>query len=353
MKIGIHFDNNYDMNHAEMCENYLKRKNVEVKRLNLLAPNALEQVKECDGVIWRWEHNPDHKQSAQKVLFAIEKCLGIPVFPDSNTAWHYDEKIYQYYVLQALNSPVPDTWLFWDHSQAVNWLETVQFPVIFKLSCGAGSSNVLKIDSKKIGLSLINKLFSEGIFPYTMNEFKPNFRSKNIGDIGSVIKRYCDGFRYALTGEYPKLDSKHWKCEHNYVYFQEFLPDNNYDTRITIIGDSAFGFRRINRKNDFRASGSGNIDYSPEKIDLSMIDIAFNLSYNGKFQSMSYDFLYRKDEPVVCEISYTFSEKAVYDCPGHWSVEKMWIPGHIWPEEAQMDLFLKQIGDSHSYIKGK
>lgn len=325
MKIGIHFDNHYNISHAEKCENYFKQKKIDVKRLNLLAPNALEQVKDCDGVVWRWEHNPDHKQSAQKILFAIEKCLNIPVFPDFNTAWHYDEKIYQYYVLQAFNAPLPNTWLFWDRNQALSWIDEVQLPIVFKLSSGAGSSNVLKIESKQKGISLINQLFLEGIFPYTMNEYKPHLIPRNIRDFKSIFERSYEGIKYAITGKYPKFDSIFWKSEHNYAYFQEFLPDNAYDTRITIIGDSAFGFRRMNRENDFRASGSGNIDYSPEKIDLSMIDIAFSLSEQGKFQSMSYDFLYRKGKPVVCEISYTFSEKAVYECPGHWDVEKNWI----------------------------
>lgn len=46
-----------------------------------------------------------------------------------------------------------------------------------------------------------------------------------------------------------------------YVYFQDFIPGNDFDTRVTIIGDRAFGFTRNVRPGDFRASGSGNVGY--------------------------------------------------------------------------------------------
>ena len=81
--------------------------------------------------------------------------------------------------------------------------------------------------------------------------------------------------------------SPHWRIQKNYVLFQRFLPDNEFDTRITVIGDRAFGFRRMTRKSDFRASGSGIIDYDIGKIDLRCVDIAFRVSQQLGFQSMA------------------------------------------------------------------
>src|SRR6185503_17089802 len=45
-----------------------------------------------------------------------------------------------------------------------------------------------------------------------------------------------------------------------YILLQEFLSNNKFDTRVTVIGNRAFAYRRFNRPNDFRASGSGNFD---------------------------------------------------------------------------------------------
>ena len=71
------------------------------------------------------------------------------------------------------------------------------------------------------------------------------------------------------------------------VLFQEFLPCNDFDTRITVIGNRAFGFRRFNRANDFRASGSGKIDYDPKNIAPEMVQLAFDVTRRLNVQSCS------------------------------------------------------------------
>ena len=54
--------------------------------------------------------------------------------------------------------------------------------------------------------------------------------------------------------------------DRGYAYFQDFIPDNDSDIRVIIIGDKAFGIKRMTRNNDFRASGSGLISYEIEDI---------------------------------------------------------------------------------------
>ena len=50
----------------------LEKRNVTARQVNLQAPDALEQVRECNGVMWHWFHSPDDKQAALKILPAIE-----------------------------------------------------------------------------------------------------------------------------------------------------------------------------------------------------------------------------------------------------------------------------------------
>ena len=119
----------------------------------------------------------------------------------------------------------------------------------------------------------------------------------------------------------------------NYVLFQDFIPANRFDTRVTVIGERAFIFRRFSRPGDFRASGSGMIDYDLEKVDLRCVEIAFRVSGEMKFQSMAYDFLITPDNrPVFCEISYTFQPRAILDCPGFFDRSLRFYEGHFWPE---------------------
>jgi len=97
--------------------------------------------------------------------------------------------------------------------------------------------------------------------------------------------------------------------------------------------ERGFIFRRHARPGDFRASGSGMIDYDLEKVDLRCIEIAFEISRELKFQSMAYDFLFPpENEPVFCEISYTFQPRAIYDCPGYFDRSLQLNEGHFWPE---------------------
>ena len=86
------------------------------------------------------------------------------------------------------------------------------------------------------------------------------------------------------------------KCQffHNekgYVYFQDFVPGNEYDTRLVVIGDRCFGVRRYCRKGDFRASGSGIKVYDPELIDKKCIQIAFEVANKLNTQSVALDFI--------------------------------------------------------------
>jgi len=59
---------------------------------------------------------------------------------------------------------------------------------------------------------------------------------------------------------------------------------------------------------------------------------------------MAYDFLLNEDGlPEICEISYTFSDSPVYECPGHWDSDFKWHEGKMWPEEAQVLDFIDRI----------
>ncbi len=126
--------------------------------------------------------------------------------------------------------------------------------------------------------------------------------------------------------------------------FQQFMPDNTTDTRITVIGGRAFGFVRNVRKNDFRASGSGSIAYDREGIDPKCVKIAFRVSDALRAQSLALDFV--KDvegRPVVVEISYGYVPEAVHDAGGYWDRTGRWCPGEFWPEHLIADDLLQAI----------
>lgn len=346
MIIGIQPDHMNQESYSDRWGQSLRNRGVEVRSLNLLAHDALEQASACDGIMWRWIHSPQDKQQAQHILYLIEHHMGIPVFPDSKTSWHYDSKLSQYYLLNTLQVPMPETWIFWNLDDAAKWAETAHYPIVFKLSCGASSSNVLKVDSQTKALKLIKRMFGAGMFPSTMTHYASD--QEWLRRIKGWFSRIHPSLRFLTIGDYPPLPSFWWRPEKDYAYFQELLPDNSFDTRVTIIGNRAFGFRRLNRPKDFRASGSGRILYEPSVVDPECVKLAFEVSRRGQFQSMAYDFLYKDRKPTICEISYTFVDWAVHNCPGHWDPSLQWIDGQMWPEDAQVEDFLALVMEKRS-----
>jgi glutathione synthase/RimK-type ligase-like ATP-grasp enzyme len=340
--IGIHPDRIGKESYSEKWAEYIHAIGGTVRQLNLLAPDALEQASQCDGVMWRWAHNPQDKQSAQRILYVIEHYLNIPVYPNTSTAWHFDEKISQYYLLRALQAPTPDTRLFWSSDTAIQWAKTAAYPLVLKLSSGAGSSNVIKVNSFTEANQWIQRSFRKGIFPLTLDAGGP---TRGIGlRLKSFAFRMLNALKFLWKGEYPALPFPYWKPEHGYVYFQEFLSGNDFDTRVAVIGSRAFGFRRLNRPGDFRASGSGRLDFNPSLVDPKCVELAFRISKQAGFQSMAYDFLFRDSgDPVISEISYGFADWAVQKCFGYWLPDLTWKQGPIWPEQAQVEDFIHYI----------
>jgi hypothetical protein len=290
--------------------------------------------------MWRWAHTPADKQVAPAILRVIEHALGIPVYPDTRTAWHFDDKLAQLPLLRALGAPMPRTWVFWDRAEAMAWSRAAAYPVVFKLAVGAGASNVVRVESAREARRLIERAWGGGFVPGSLHA--PPGAGGGRRRLRVVAGRARRALAYVARGHYPP-PSPHGRPERGYAYFQEFVPGNAYDTRVSVIGERAFAYRRMNRPHDFRASGSGVFDPDPRAIDGRCVELAFALSRAGGFQSMAYDFLALDGRPVVLELSYGFVDWMVHDCPGHWTADGRWVDGPMWPEDAQVDDFVDRL----------
>lgn len=334
-KIAIHIneDNLFEKKWVEIINSY---EGYEAIPVNMKSYNILNQVKLCDGVMWHYLHSPLDKQAAPKILTSIEFGMGKQVWPNFNTRWFFDEKVSQHYFLTSIGVKSIPSWVFWSYDEAEDFLlKTQEYPLVFKLSVGAGSANVIKINSVREGIDWLNKIFYEGIYPYTLNEYRENYPK--------IITRAKQGIQYLFKVKRPPAPW-YYQLQKDYFYIQKFIPNNQYDIRITIIGNRAFGFTRSNRDEDFRASGSGKINWDPELIPNSALRLAFDISNRYGFQSMAYDFLLdESDTPLINEMSYGYDDAAVFKCPGHWDQNLEWHKGNMWPEEAHVEDFLKKL----------
>ncbi|MCH7557196.1 MAG: hypothetical protein IIB56_07035 [Planctomycetes bacterium] len=312
----------------------LEKAGHKVKWVNVYRADILDQLKGCDGFMWRWAHFGGMGQIARRLLPVIENELGLEVYPDQATCWHYDDKIAQYYLLTAAGIPMPKTWVWSDKEQANKWLNEAPFPLVIKLWTGASSENVRLVRDHDEAKLWVDRLFGPGVGHLNETALIPP---------PCIYKRLRTAARVIFKGKYPL---RPWELHKNYIYSQEFLPANDFDTRITVIRNRAFGFRRFNRPEDFRASGSGNIDYDVSKVDPECVRLGFRIARRLGTQSVACDFLQLNQKPVVTEISYTYASWAIYDCPGYWELEGedlVWKAGHMWPEEAQIEDFLARL----------
>jgi len=310
---------------CEIYEKILAHNNIPSIRVDINDADFWEKVKSSDLFIYRWIQWDDHIQIGKNIMPVIENDMGIKCHPDQKTAWHYDDKIKQYYILKQHGYPVIESWAFYDKKKALEWLATVtEYPLVFKLKGGAASSNVMLAKNKGSATRLINKMFGSGVVNFG---FLGTTRAKDF-----KLKKFVRHTAGNLARRFRDEDAEpYWQLNKNYVLFQQFLPGNKFDTRVLVIGGRALCFRRMVRKNDFRASGSGMIDFDHTKIDTRCVEIALRVSRELQFQSMAYDFLFDKDgNPLIVEISYTSIDTVVYNCEGYWDEDLKFHEGHNW-----------------------
>ncbi len=309
----------------------LKFNDIKTSLVDASDKNYWEVLRSSSHYIHHYVHRTSEMQVADAVLPVVDFVLKLPRFPNAKTSWHYDDKIKENYLLSSMNFPFAKSWIFYDLESALSWLENASFPLVYKLKAGAGSGNVLLLKTRKHAQRFVNKMFNvSGVYSSHLPDTQSHSYMRNLFGIYNLRQNIA-----LWRGKIHYQDvSPYWQRHRDYIYFQEFLPDNQFDTRITVIGNRAFAYRRFNRSNDFRASGSGLNDYDQSAIDPRCIDMALQISNIAGFQSMAYDFMFDESgDPKIGEISYTYIDSYIYRCPGYYlGSSGEWVDESKWPQ---------------------
>jgi len=318
---------------------YCESNKIDFKIVDCYCNDIVQQLSDCDALMWHFNHkSPKASKFAKQLLLSVQ-ASGRKVFPDNNTVWHFDDKIAQKYLLEAINAPMPPSYVFYRKKDALKWAEVTEYPKVFKLRTGAGSDNVRLVKSYKAAKRLISQAFSRGFKQYqAWGNLKERIRKYRMGT-NNFIDVMQGIARLVNTTEYSRVTGK----EMGYVYFQDFVPGNDHDIRVIVIGDRAFAIKRLVRKNDFRASGSGAILYEKENIDDRTIQKAFEISAKLRGQCMAYDFVHHEGNPLLVEISYGFAMQGYDRCPGYWDKDLYWHEGIFNPYGWMVENLLNSI----------
>lgn len=336
MKIAIH---HYQGSFSERWIAYCKENNVPFKIVNCYDSDIVEQLKDCDALMWH-HHHQIYKDVlfAKALLFSLEQA-GVKVFPDFNTGWHFDDKVGQKYLLEAIEAPLVPSYVFYTKKEALDWIDKTSFPKVFKLRGGAGGANVKLAHDKKQAKKFVRKAFGKGFSQFDrLGGFKERVRKVKEGK-GSYIDILKGFARLFIPIEYAKMHAP----EKGYVYFQEFIPNNGYDIRLIVIGGKyAYGMRRINREDDFRASGSSNFKY--DKIPINIVEEAFKTSVKLNLQSCAFDFIFdEKGNPLIIEMSYGFGTKGSSKALGYWTSDLEWHEEKFNPQGWMVEEIINKV----------
>lgn len=319
---------------------YCERENINYRLVNCYSNDLINDLKGCDALMWHFNQN-NHTDNlvAKQILFSLEHT-GLLVFPDFRTAWHFDDKVAQKYLFERIDVPFVPSYVFFSKHDAYNWLNTAEFPTVFKLRGGAGSQNVQLIKSKDEAKKVINKSFGGGFSKYDgWGSVKERFR-KYISGMTDLQDLVIGLIRLIHKPDFARLAGN----ENGYIYFQEFIPNNDSDIRIVVIDGKAFGIKRFVRENDFRASGSGKFAFAKEAFDIRCVEIGFKVAKKLNLQVAVLDFVFdSQSNPLIVELSYGYSHLPYDNCPGFWDENLTWHEGKTIKEEWMVDYILRKI----------
>src|SRR5690554_1996861 len=236
MKIAIH---QKEGSFSERWIEYCKKASIDYKIVNCFDSDIINQLKDCDVLMWH-HHHGHYKDviTAKRILFALEHA-GVKVFPDFKTSWHFDDKVAQKYLLEAIGAPLVPSYVFYDKLEALAWAKETSYPKVFKLKGGAGSANVKLVKTYKEAKRLINKAFGKGFAQYDrFGAFKERLRKVKQGKAGLLEVLKGIG-RLFITTEFAKQQPP----ERGYAYFQDFIPNNDSDIRVIVIDNKAFAIK--------------------------------------------------------------------------------------------------------------
>jgi glutathione synthase/RimK-type ligase-like ATP-grasp enzyme len=179
------------------------------------AHDWIENAKNIDAVVGLVSNEFYRLEELQKKYHFLETYLGKKCFPSTAHAVLYEDKSFEAYLAEIFELPFAKTLISHQKEDALAMIDNLRYPLVSKISPAAGSIGVELLRTPRKARRVIRQAFSRN----GRKVHVPYFRQKN------------------------------------YVYFQEFIPNDGYDIRVILVGNWVFGYYRKVLSGDFRASG--------------------------------------------------------------------------------------------------
>lgn len=274
----------------DLVESYRKaceKVGVDYVILDLLSDHWMEEIRNSgiDGILVRTRGTiQEQKSMFDERLYIIQNYLHIPIYPSWKELFFYENKRMYAYYCEANGIPCPKTHVLYRRKDALDYIDTATFPLVFKTNGGSGGSGVDVVRNKCKAKRLVNRIF------------------------GRINPRLTIG--YIHWGKYhgipmPKLGM----AQKHYVIIQEYV-DIKTEWRIFKIGDTYGGYQRP------MEHGHGSCELMkygfPPKVLLNLIK---DFCEKEDVGSMSFDVLIdRDDQYYVTEMQTLYGSFSPHQC---------------------------------------
>ncbi|MBY8044186.1 hypothetical protein KW486_17125 [Vibrio fluvialis] len=202
---------------------------------------------------------PEYKSAILDIAYETQRRGGLLV-PSFDFYLAHENKYYQELHKNRIGITTPRCKLLTTSNSNVNFSNS---KYVVKPSFGFGSRGISLQDNSERVLSASRSLMTSYI----------------LSGKGVYNKIKCFIKSIKFRGLYPRKFGK--------VVAQEYIPDLQHDWKVLVFNNKAFALKRFVRKNDFRASGSGDFDFSQVASD-ELIKFAFSVKnkFNVPFVSL-------------------------------------------------------------------
>lgn len=217
------------------------------------------------------------KQLYDERIYLIVNELKLPVYPTLNEILIYENKRFLYTWLKVNRLPHPVTNIFYDKTEATEFVNNTVYPIVAKYNIGASGSGVRILKDNDQADEYVNKTFSNS--GAARKRFPKIFKSGFI----KRFKHYLNNPEEIKTKRF-KYSAIRSERQRGFVLFQEFIP-HTFEWRVVAIGDSYFAHKKL--KVGEKASGSllKNYDNPP----LYLFDFVKNIMHKFGFTSQAFD----------------------------------------------------------------
>jgi len=242
-----------------------------------------------------------YKSYIEDAVFHLQEA-GVRVFPKFSYLRAHNNKVAMEFLrMRSDFRPIQtiQSYVFGTLEELEQNIQNCLFPVVIKTAEGAKSRGVAKADNPQELIKIVKDLSRARHYRHDLKE---------------LLRKIKYGGTYVRESFYRKK-----------FVVQNFIPNLNNDWKVLVYGHRCYVLFRGNRKNDFRASGSGKFEFRKD-IPPGILDYVFNIKEFFNVPHISLDIGFDGEHFHLIEFQFIhFGTTTIEKAPFHFERNGEWV----------------------------